>query len=165
VHEAHQKTVKASITNEEKLIVVIFVFCSKYIAISSGPQRAKYKQDFNTEYQEYRDLHDNVEKVTRKFAEFESLMRQAQPGTDEFEVSCAEFETLMRQAQPETEESIRQVLLSELVAWLLCSKEKMPLSLSLCFIGFCFYFDVIQDEIRIPLGFKLKGITFCQKFF
>jgi RNA polymerase II elongation factor ELL len=37
------------------------------------------------EYQEYRDLHDNVEKVTRKFAEFESLMRQAQPGTDEFE--------------------------------------------------------------------------------
>ncbi|XP_056023101.1 RNA polymerase II elongation factor ELL-like isoform X1 [Ostrea edulis] len=57
----------------------------KYIAISSGPQRAKYKQDFNTEYQEYRDLHDNVEKVTRKFTELETLMRQTQPGTEEFE--------------------------------------------------------------------------------
>ncbi|XP_061172300.1 RNA polymerase II elongation factor ELL-like [Saccostrea echinata] len=57
----------------------------KYIAISSGPQRAKYKQDFNTEYQEYRDLHDNVEKVTRKFADLETLMKRTQPGTEEFE--------------------------------------------------------------------------------
>ncbi|XP_052697883.1 RNA polymerase II elongation factor ELL-like [Crassostrea angulata] len=57
----------------------------KYIAISNGPQRAKYKQDFNAEYQEYRDLHDNVEKVTKKFAELETLMRQAQPGTEEYE--------------------------------------------------------------------------------
>nr|XP_022304347.1 RNA polymerase II elongation factor ELL-like [Crassostrea virginica] len=57
----------------------------KYIAISSGPQRAKYKQDFNAEYQEYRDLHDNVEKVTKKFSELETLMRQAQPGTEEYE--------------------------------------------------------------------------------
>jgi hypothetical protein len=46
-----------------------------------------YKQEFNLEYEEYRNLHKNVEKVTQKFANLEVKMRQAQQGTEEFEVS------------------------------------------------------------------------------
>lgn len=77
-----------------KFFSFFYLFCSKYIAISNGPQRAKYKQDFNAEYQEYRDLHDNVEKVTKKFAELETLMRQAQPGTEEYEVGTQHLKYL-----------------------------------------------------------------------
>lgn len=77
-----------------KFFSFFYLFCSKYIAISNGPQRAKYKQDFNAEYQEYRDLHDNVEKVTKKFAELETLMRQAQPGTEEYEVGTQRLKYL-----------------------------------------------------------------------
>lgn len=52
----------------------------------SMDQRNKYKQEFNLEYEEYRNLHKNVEKVTQKFADLEVKMRQTQQGTEEFEV-------------------------------------------------------------------------------
>ncbi|KAK3097795.1 hypothetical protein FSP39_013244 [Pinctada imbricata] len=60
-------------------------YIAKYISISDAAQRAKYKQDFNTEYDEYKALHKNVEKVTKKFAELESLIRRTQPGSHEYE--------------------------------------------------------------------------------
>ena len=60
-------------------------FVNKYQHISSLDQRNMYKQEFNLEYEEYRNLHKNVEKVTQKFANLEVKMRQAQQGTEEFE--------------------------------------------------------------------------------
>jgi len=68
------------------LVMRDFYF-SKYQHISSLDQRNMYKQEFNLEYEEYRNLHKNVEKVTQKFANLEVKMRQAQQGTEEFEVS------------------------------------------------------------------------------
>lgn len=59
---------------------------SKYHQIRTVDQRNKYKQEFNQEYEEYRNLHKNVEKVTRKFADLEVRMRQTPQGTEEFEV-------------------------------------------------------------------------------
>lgn len=90
------------------------LFCSKYIAISNGPQRAKYKQDFNAEYQEYRDLHDNVEKVTKKFAELETLMRQAQPGTEEYEVGTQHLKYLRENVTVCADSYQHSVFISEL---------------------------------------------------
>ncbi|CAC5383377.1 ELL [Mytilus coruscus] len=60
-------------------------FVNKYNNIMSMDQRNKYKQEFNLEYEEYRNLHKNVEKVTQKFADLEVKMRQTQQGTEEFE--------------------------------------------------------------------------------
>ncbi|XP_032355979.1 RNA polymerase II elongation factor ELL [Etheostoma spectabile] len=48
----------------------------KYTAICSQDQRQKYKQDFNTEYSEYRDLHARIDGVTRQFMELDTQLKQ-----------------------------------------------------------------------------------------
>ncbi|KAH3833030.1 RNA polymerase II elongation factor ELL2-like [Dreissena polymorpha] len=42
-----------------------------YFTISNDDQRCKYKQDFNTEYDEYRDLHAKIENVSQKFVKLQ----------------------------------------------------------------------------------------------
>ncbi|KAL7380415.1 hypothetical protein ABVT39_017565 [Epinephelus coioides] len=46
-------------------------YLTKYTAIRSHEQRQCYKQDFNTEYSEYRDLHARIDGVTRQFMELD----------------------------------------------------------------------------------------------
>ncbi|XP_059208858.1 RNA polymerase II elongation factor ELL-like [Centropristis striata] len=48
----------------------------KYTAICSHEQRQSYKQDFNTEYSEYRDLHARIDEVTRQFMELDTQLKQ-----------------------------------------------------------------------------------------
>jgi RNA polymerase II elongation factor ELL len=47
-----------------------------YIAIRDNEQRRRYKADFTADYSEYRDLHAEVEKVSKRFARLEERLRQ-----------------------------------------------------------------------------------------
>uniref|UniRef100_A0A3P8T2U2 OCEL domain-containing protein n=1 Tax=Amphiprion percula TaxID=161767 RepID=A0A3P8T2U2_AMPPE len=51
-------------------------YLSKYTAICSPGQRQSYKQDFNKEYSEYRDLHARIDIVTRQFMELDTQLKQ-----------------------------------------------------------------------------------------
>ncbi|KAM9330570.1 RNA polymerase II elongation factor ELL [Gastrophryne carolinensis] len=56
----------------------------KYTAIASLEQRQSYKNDFNAEYNQYRDLHARIERITSKFTELDSRLKQLSPGTEEY---------------------------------------------------------------------------------
>ncbi|XP_028672208.1 RNA polymerase II elongation factor ELL isoform X1 [Erpetoichthys calabaricus] len=56
----------------------------KYMVISSQEQRQSYKNDFNAEYNEYRDLHARIERITRQFTVLDAELRQLQQGTEQY---------------------------------------------------------------------------------
>ncbi|XP_073542484.1 RNA polymerase II elongation factor ELL [Phyllobates terribilis] len=56
----------------------------KYAAISSQEQRQSYKNDFNAEYNEYRDLHARIERITSRFTQLDSQLKQMCQGTEEY---------------------------------------------------------------------------------
>ncbi|RXM97325.1 RNA polymerase II elongation factor ELL2 [Acipenser ruthenus] len=58
-------------------------FNIKYSAIVSLDQRQTYKDDFNAEYEEYRNLHGRVESITRRFAQLDAERKRVPPGTKE----------------------------------------------------------------------------------
>ncbi|XP_033615286.1 RNA polymerase II elongation factor ELL [Fukomys damarensis] len=59
----------------------------KYVAISSSEQRQRYKNDFNAEYSEYRDLHARIEQITRRFTQLDAQLRQLAQGSEEYETT------------------------------------------------------------------------------
>ncbi|XP_006885940.1 PREDICTED: RNA polymerase II elongation factor ELL [Elephantulus edwardii] len=59
----------------------------KYAAISSSEQRQSYKNDFNAEYSEYRDLHARIERITRRFTQLDAQLRQLSQGSAEYETT------------------------------------------------------------------------------
>ncbi|XP_004705583.1 RNA polymerase II elongation factor ELL [Echinops telfairi] len=59
----------------------------KYSAISSSEQRQSYKNDFNSEYSEYRDLHARIERITRRFTQLDAQLRQLSQGSPEYETT------------------------------------------------------------------------------
>ncbi|NXS29348.1 ELL factor, partial [Pomatostomus ruficeps] len=56
----------------------------KYAAISSSEQRQSYKNDFNAEYNEYRDLHARIERITRRFTQLDAKLKQLLQGSEEY---------------------------------------------------------------------------------
>uniref|UniRef100_A0A8C7H2E9 Elongation factor RNA polymerase II n=1 Tax=Oncorhynchus kisutch TaxID=8019 RepID=A0A8C7H2E9_ONCKI len=56
----------------------------KYTVIGSSEQRQTYKNDFNTEYSEYRGLHSRIEGITRQFTVLDTELKQLQQGTDQY---------------------------------------------------------------------------------
>ncbi|KAG8126805.1 hypothetical protein E2320_021863 [Naja naja] len=58
----------------------------KYGAISSSEQRQSYKNDFNAEYGEYRDLHARIERITRRFMQLDSELKQLSQGSEEYKI-------------------------------------------------------------------------------
>ncbi|OCU02295.1 RNA polymerase II elongation factor ELL2 [Xenopus laevis] len=56
----------------------------KYTVIVSSEQRQTYKDDFNSEYDEYRSLHARVENVTRKFMQLDTQRKSLSPGSKEY---------------------------------------------------------------------------------
>ncbi|XP_061730687.1 RNA polymerase II elongation factor ELL2 [Nerophis ophidion] len=58
---------------------------TKYKALASMDQRQSYKNDFNAEYEEYRQLHARVENITRRFTQLDSQCRKLTPGTKEYQ--------------------------------------------------------------------------------
>ncbi|NXU58314.1 ELL2 factor, partial [Turnix velox] len=63
-----------------------FLSIRKYVSISSEEQRQSYKDDFNAEYDEYRDLHFRVECVTQKFTKLDSQRKEVSPNSKEYQV-------------------------------------------------------------------------------
>ena len=64
----------------------LFFSISKYIAIVSYEQRQSYKDDFNAEYDEYRNLHARMENITRRFMKLDAQRKQLSPGSKEYQV-------------------------------------------------------------------------------
>ncbi|XP_028814388.1 RNA polymerase II elongation factor ELL [Denticeps clupeoides] len=58
----------------------------KYNTITGSEQRQQYKEDFCAEYDEYRDLHDRIGKVTQMFVQLGSKIKTLSPGTQEYKV-------------------------------------------------------------------------------
>ncbi|XP_062985657.1 RNA polymerase II elongation factor ELL2 isoform X2 [Elgaria multicarinata webbii] len=58
----------------------------KYIAIVSYEQRQSYKDDFNAEYDEYRNLHARMESVTRRFMKLDAQRKLLSPGSKEYQI-------------------------------------------------------------------------------
>ncbi|CAL1538357.1 unnamed protein product [Lymnaea stagnalis] len=61
-------------------------YISKFIHIEDSEQRQQYKQEFNREYAEYRELHKEVDMVACKFQNLRSQINQTEEGTPDFEV-------------------------------------------------------------------------------
>ncbi|XP_058488633.1 RNA polymerase II elongation factor ELL2 [Solea solea] len=57
----------------------------KYTSLVSMDQRQSYKDDFNAEYDEYRQLHARVEGITRRFTQLDTQCRKLSPGTKEYQ--------------------------------------------------------------------------------
>lgn len=60
--------------------------CSMYTLICSHDQRQSYKQDFNKEYDEYRDLHARIDGVTRQFMELDTQLKQLNQESHKYKV-------------------------------------------------------------------------------
>ncbi|XP_031719828.1 RNA polymerase II elongation factor ELL isoform X2 [Anarrhichthys ocellatus] len=56
----------------------------KYMVIVSPEQRQRYKNDFNSEYSEYRGLHARIDGITRQFTVLDNELRQLPQGTDKY---------------------------------------------------------------------------------
>lgn len=57
-----------------------------YTVICSHDQRQSYKQDFNKEYSEYRDLHARIDGVTRQFMELDTQLKQLHHESHKYKV-------------------------------------------------------------------------------
>ena len=68
------------------LIWSFFYFFRSYSSIQNTDQRQRYKQEFNTEYEEYKELHSDIEKVCKKFNQLQDLLKKTPKHTVEFEV-------------------------------------------------------------------------------
>ncbi|XP_063037468.1 RNA polymerase II elongation factor ELL2-like [Melospiza melodia melodia] len=60
-------------------------YLRKYIAIISLEQRQRYKDDFNAEYDEYWNLHSQIEKITKKFRQFQEQWKCLTPGSESYQ--------------------------------------------------------------------------------
>ncbi|CAL8354613.1 unnamed protein product [Gadus morhua 'NCC'] len=63
--------------------IVVAEYLSKYTPLLSLDQRQNYKDDFNSEYDEYRVLHARVESTTRRFTQLDGQCKKLVPGTKE----------------------------------------------------------------------------------
>ncbi|NXC11738.1 ELL2 factor, partial [Orthonyx spaldingii] len=58
----------------------------KYVAIVSLEQRQRYKDDFNAEYEEYRNLHSQIDKILKTFRRFDEQWKSLTPGSKAYQV-------------------------------------------------------------------------------
>ncbi|XP_064594022.1 RNA polymerase II elongation factor ELL2-like [Zonotrichia leucophrys gambelii] len=61
------------------------ILSGKYVAIVSLEQRQRYKDDFNAEYEEYRNLHSVIDKTTKKFKQFQEQWKSLTPGSEAYQ--------------------------------------------------------------------------------
>ncbi|KAF4794805.1 RNA polymerase II elongation factor ELL [Turdus rufiventris] len=83
----------------------------KYAAISSSEQRQSYKNDFNAEYNEYRDLHARIERITRRFTQLDAKLKQLLQGSEEYKAGATSGDLLTRKGLSETIGVLSQKLL------------------------------------------------------
>ncbi|XP_074389163.1 RNA polymerase II elongation factor ELL2-like [Zonotrichia albicollis] len=65
--------------------MVSFFPIRKYVAIVSLEQRQRYKDDFNAEYEEYRNLHSVIDRTTKKFRQFQEQWKSLTPGSEAYQ--------------------------------------------------------------------------------
>ncbi|XP_048471921.1 RNA polymerase II elongation factor ELL isoform X4 [Rhincodon typus] len=58
----------------------------KYTAITSLELYQNYRNDFNAEYSEYRDLHAKIGSVTERFMQLGSKIKTLSPGTEDYKM-------------------------------------------------------------------------------
>lgn len=58
----------------------------KYVAIVSLEQRQHYKDDFNAEYEEYRNLHTQIDKIQTKFQQYKEQWKSLAAGSEAYQV-------------------------------------------------------------------------------
>ncbi|XP_054631324.1 RNA polymerase II elongation factor ELL2 isoform X2 [Dunckerocampus dactyliophorus] len=58
----------------------------KYSTITELEQREQYKDDFSSEYDEYRALHDRIRAITEMFVQLGSKINTLSPGTQEYKL-------------------------------------------------------------------------------
>uniref|UniRef100_A0A8C3A068 Elongation factor RNA polymerase II n=1 Tax=Cyclopterus lumpus TaxID=8103 RepID=A0A8C3A068_CYCLU len=62
----------------------VAAYLLKYTVIVSPEQRQRYKNDFNSEYSEYRGLHARIDGITRQFTVLDNELKQLHQGTDKY---------------------------------------------------------------------------------
>ncbi|XP_029042354.1 RNA polymerase II elongation factor Ell [Osmia bicornis bicornis] len=67
-------------------------YLTYYTTISSAEQRRRYKAEFNADYEEYRRLHAQVAKVSKRFAQLQERLKQ-----EETSGNWDEYEEIRRQ--------------------------------------------------------------------
>lgn len=63
-----------------------------YTGICSHDQRQSYKQDFNREYNEYRDLHARIDSVTRQFMGLDTQLKRLHHESHKYKVKHKEIQ-------------------------------------------------------------------------
>lgn len=63
-----------------------------YTGICSHDQRQSYKQDFNREYSEYRDLHARIDIVTRQFMGLDTQLKRLHRESHKYKVKHKEIQ-------------------------------------------------------------------------
>ncbi|NXU41700.1 ELL2 factor, partial [Drymodes brunneopygia] len=59
---------------------------SNYVAIVSLEQRQRYKDDFNAEYEEYRNLHTQIGNIIENFRQLSEQWKSVTPGSEAYQV-------------------------------------------------------------------------------
>ncbi|KOC69561.1 RNA polymerase II elongation factor ELL [Habropoda laboriosa] len=77
-------------------------YLTYYTTISSAEQRRRYKAEFNADYEEYRRLHAQVAKVSKRFTQLQDRLKQ-----EEASGNWAEYEEIRRQILQEYNETKR----------------------------------------------------------
>lgn len=84
------------------LLIAAFTFSlRKYITITALEQRQQYKDDFCSEYDEYRVLHDRIGAITEMFVQLGSKINMLSPGTQEYKVLSERGASGFNQSEPE----------------------------------------------------------------
>ncbi|XP_074788830.1 RNA polymerase II elongation factor ELL2 [Athene noctua] len=65
-------------------------YFTKYTAIVSYEQRQRYKNDFYAEYDEYRNLHAQMESISQKFMSLDAQRHMLSPDSKEYKMLCEE---------------------------------------------------------------------------
>ncbi|XP_032942810.1 RNA polymerase II elongation factor ELL2-like [Catharus ustulatus] len=61
-------------------------YLRKYTAIVSLEQRQHYKDDFSAEYEEYRNLHAQIDKINKDFMQFYEQWKCLNPGSETYQM-------------------------------------------------------------------------------
>lgn len=92
--------------NTNKVKTVKDDFSDQFTRITSVEQRRKYKTEFDNDFQEYRRLHEIVERVTRKFAQLEENLQHERRNE-------RRYKEIQRQILKEYDESIKDIKFQE----------------------------------------------------
>lgn len=61
-------------------------YIREYTTIQTLEQRRRYKEEFNADYAEYRNLHSKVDEVSQKFAQLEKRLQREEKGSDGWKI-------------------------------------------------------------------------------